>query len=160
MIVLCGLVTAIPAFAFSKQQQKQYTAVAQILFRSQQLGEQAAGLPVINTSNPQPETDTNLQLAGLPRVAAETASALGYRLSQQQVVTSVSVSPVSDTQLAKVSATSASPLFAARLANTYARRVIADRMSTDRGYYASALRAVNLQFNALSPAQQSENRGC
>src|SRR5215813_2050233 len=85
LIAMCVFLTAAAAFALSKAQQKQYTATAQVLFRNAQLDQQAAGLQVVNQTNPQPQTDTNLELATLPRVAAETAADLGHGLTRQQV---------------------------------------------------------------------------
>ncbi len=154
LILLCTIVTALAAFAFSSRQAREYTATADVLFRDQQIAQQAAGLPVIPTSNPQPDQDTNLKLATLPRVATETAAALGHGVTPRQVVANVSVGQVSDTDVASVAATWTSPSFAAALANAYARQIVADRQEADTGYYANALRAVNLQYDALSPAEQ------
>ena len=110
-------------------------------------------------SNPQPQTDTNLKLATLPRVAAETAAALDHGLTQKQVSNAISVTQESDTNLARISATWTSPTFAAQIANTYAQNVIADRQRADANYYSNALQAVNLQFKALTPAQQNGVEG-
>ncbi|MGN6869079.1 MAG: polysaccharide biosynthesis tyrosine autokinase [Solirubrobacteraceae bacterium] len=159
LIALCVVLTAAAAFALSKAQHKQYTATAQILFRNAELDQQAAGLQVVNQSNPQSQTDTNLKLATLPRVAAETAAALDHGLTQKQVSAAITVIQESDTDLAKVSATWTSPARAAQIANTYARYVIQDRQRADANYFASALGAVNLQFEALAPAQRSGVEG-
>lgn len=154
LIIMCAVLAAGAAFALSQAQTKQYTATAQILFRNAQLDQQAAGLQVVNQSNPQPQADTNLKLASLPKVAAETATALGHALTQKEVANAIAVAQETDTDLATVSATWTSPSFAAKLANTYAQRVIADRQRADATYYSGALEAVNLQFSSLTPAQQ------
>jgi capsular exopolysaccharide synthesis family protein len=154
LIAMCVLITGGAAFALSKAQQKQYTATAEVLFRDAQLDQQAAGLQVVNQSNPQPQTDTNLKLATLPRVAAETAAALDHGLTQEQVSNAVSVTQVGDTDLADVAATWTSPTFAVQVANAYAQNVITDRQRADANYYSNALQAVNLQFKALTAAQQ------
>jgi receptor protein-tyrosine kinase len=154
LIAICVLLTGGAAFVLSKAQHKEYTATAHILFRNAQLDQQAAGLQVVNQTNPQPQADTNLKLATLPRVAAETATALDHGLTQKQVSNAISVGQESDTDLASVSATWTSPAFAAQMANTYAQKVIADRQRADANYYANALEAVNLEFKALTPTQQ------
>ncbi len=159
LIAMCVALTGAAAFALSKAQTKQYTATSQILFRDAELDEQAAGLQVVNQSNPQSQTDTNLKLATLPRVAAETAAQLGHGLTQDDVANAVTVTQETDTDLADVAATWTSPAFAARIANTYAQNVIADRQRSDANYYTSALEAVNLQFSALTPAQRSGVEG-
>ena len=159
LIAMCAVLTGAAAFALSKAQTKQYTATSQILFRDAALDEQAAGLQVVNQSNPQSQTDTNLKLATLPRVAAETAAQLGHGLTQDDVANAVTVTQETDTDLADISAAWTSPAFAARIANTYAQNVIADRQRSDANYYTSALEAVNLQFSALTPAQRSGVEG-
>ena len=123
LIAMCVSLTGAAAFALSKAQTKQYTATSQILFRDAELDEQAAGLQVVNQSNPQSQTDTNLKLATLPRVAAETAAQLGHGLTQDDVANAVTVTQETDTDLADVAATWTSPAFAARIANTYAQNV-------------------------------------
>jgi succinoglycan biosynthesis transport protein ExoP len=159
LIAMCVVLTGGAAFAISKVQTKQYTATAQILFRNAQLDQQAAGLQVVNQTNPQPQTDTNLKLATLPRVEAETAAALDHGLTPEQVSNAISVTQTADTNLANVTATWTSPTYAARLANEYAKNVIADRQRADANYYSNALEAVNLQFRALTPSQQNGVEG-
>jgi capsular exopolysaccharide synthesis family protein len=159
LIAMCVLLTAGAAFFLSKAQHKQYTATAQVLFRNAQLDQQAAGLQVVNQSNPQPETDTNLRLATLPRVAAETAAALGHGLRQNEISNAISVTQESDTDLARVEATWTSPTVAARIANAYAQNVIENQQRADANYYSNALEAVNLQFKALTRAQQNGVEG-
>lgn len=154
LIAICVLLTGGAAFALSQSQHKEYTAAAQVLFRSTQLDQQAAGLQVVSQTNPQPQTDTNLRLATLPRIAAQTAAELGHGLTQKQVSNAISVGQESDTDLARVSAMWTSPTFAAQMANTYAQKVIADRQRADANYYSNALEAVNLEFKALTPTQQ------
>ena len=159
LIVMCVLVTGGAAFVLSQAQRKQYTATAQILFRNAQVDQQAAGLQVVNQTNPQPQTDTDLKLATLPRVAGQTAEALDHGLTQKQVSNAVSVTQEGDTDLAQVTATWTSPTFAAKMGNTYAQNVITDRNQADASYYSNALQAVNLQYKALSPAQQNGVEG-
>jgi tyrosine-protein kinase len=158
-IALCVVIAAGAAFGLSMHEHPKYTATAQILFRNAQLDQQAAGLQVVSQVNPQPQSDTNLRLASLPRVAAETASALGGGVRPKDVANAIAVAQVGDTNLAQVSATWTSPAFAAKVANVYAQNVIADRQRADADYYSNALRAVNLQFDALTRAQQQGVEG-
>jgi succinoglycan biosynthesis transport protein ExoP len=159
LVLLCFGVAAVAAFAVSKHERKQYTAAASILFRNEQLDQQAAGLSSAPVSNPQAQTDTNIKLASLPSIAGATASALGHGQTVASVSNAVTVGPESDTSLASVSATAPSPSMAAKLANEYAVQAIAYRQQADGGYYAHALRAVALQFQALTPSQQRGVQG-
>ncbi|MFL5823075.1 MAG: polysaccharide biosynthesis tyrosine autokinase [Solirubrobacteraceae bacterium] len=159
IILLCLLATAAAAYLVSKSQRKQYTATASIVFQNQQLTQQAAGLPGVTPSDPQAQTDTNLSLATLPRIAGATARRLGHGLTQGAVEGSVSVTQQGDTNLAIVAATAPSPRLAATLANAYARQAIAYRVHSDAAYYAAALRSVDLEYDALSPAEKLGVKG-
>jgi capsular exopolysaccharide synthesis family protein len=159
LVALCCVLTAAAAFAFSKHQRKQYTATAQVYFRTAGLDQQAAGLTPVYNPNQQAEADTNLKLATLPKVAANTATILDHGITTAQVASGITVTQVTDTQLANVSGTWTSPEFAAMLANTYARQIVATRQQSNANYYANALRAVNLQFNGLSPSQKRGIQG-
>jgi polysaccharide biosynthesis transport protein len=157
VVVVCALVAAAAAFGFAKAQRRQYTATASILYQNQQVQQEAAGLSAAPTENPQTEADTNLKLVTLPRVIDATAAALG--MTSSQIQSRVNVSEVGDTNLLAVAATADSPSQAATIANTYTRQAIAYYQQSGSAYYASALRAVNLQFQALSPAQQRGPQG-
>ncbi len=159
LVVFCVVLGAGAAFAYSKAKQKEYTSSAEVYFRNAQLDQEAAGLQVVNNLDPQSQTDTNLRLATLPLVAANTSSAVGHEVTPSQVAASVSVNQVGDTDLATVSATSASPRLAATLANAYASQVVANSQRTNSNYYAGAVQALNLQYKALTPAQQRGLQG-
>jgi capsular exopolysaccharide synthesis family protein len=157
VVVLCALVAAAAAFGFAKSQRKQYTATSSILYQNQQVQQEAAGLSGAPVQSPQAEADTNLKLATLPRVIDATAAALGTTSSEIQ--NQVSVSEVGDTNLLAVAAIADSPIRAAAIANTYAREAIANYEQSGTGYYANALRAVNQQFQSLSPSEQRGPQG-
>lgn len=157
IVVLCAVVAAAAAYAISKTQRKQYTATASIVFKDQQLTQQAAGLVPTASADPQAQIDTNLKLATLPLIADSTARAL--HLPASTINDAISVSAESDTNLATIDATAYSPTQAARMANRYAQEVIAYRERSDRSYYASALRTVQLEYKALPPAQQNSSQG-
>jgi capsular exopolysaccharide synthesis family protein len=159
LVLLCSFLAAVVAFAVSKHERKLYTAAASVLYRNQQLDQQAAGLSGAAVADPQAQTHTNLKLALLPSIAAATAAAVGHDLTGASVSTSVTVTEEADTELASVSATASSPSLAARIANVYANKLIAYRQRVDGGYYANALRAVNLQYKALTPPQQRGAQG-
>ena len=157
--MLCVVLGAALAFAYSKTKQKEYTATAQVYFRNAQLDQEAAGLPVVNNVDPQSQTDTNLRLATLPRVAADTSAVVGHGFTPSTIAQSIGVSQVGDTDLATVAATSTSPKLAATIANAYASQVVANSQVTNASYYAKALRALNLQYKALTPTQQRGLQG-
>jgi capsular exopolysaccharide synthesis family protein len=79
---------------------------------------------------------------------------MGPPFTRELVADSVTVSELGDTKLAGISATWTSPEVAARLANAYATDIVVTRQHSDAAYYARALRSVQLQLRALTPAQQ------
>src|SRR6266566_496345 len=81
-ILLCFVLVAVAAYAFSTQQTKKYTATAPLVFNNNQLGQQVAGLPVTSNESPQAQQNTNLklvQLGALGETASKTARLLGLK---------------------------------------------------------------------------------
>jgi Mrp family chromosome partitioning ATPase len=153
LILGCVILSAAVAFALSERQHKRYTATASIYFRSLQADQAAAGVPS-SQFDQQSQTDTNLKLATLPRIAAATAAAVGPAVTAAGVAANVSVAQQGDSNLATVSATSSTPALAATVANTYAQQIVADHTRTNQSYYQQALRAVNLEYQTLQPLQK------
>ncbi len=73
LIVACTLLTGAAAFGFSKQQTKEYTATASIVFNSDQLGQQVAGLQPVNSGEAAVEKSTRVKLLELGPTAKRTA---------------------------------------------------------------------------------------
>src|SRR5439155_20777792 len=78
-IVLCTVLAAAAAYGFSKHQTKKYTATAALVFKSNQLGQQIAGLP--GAGGNESQQSTNVRLIQLGDVAAKTAGRLGRGLT-------------------------------------------------------------------------------
>ncbi len=158
VILLCMLVAGVAAFAISKRQTKEYQATTSVYFHDPQANEVAAGLAVAPV-DPQVQLATDLKLATLPRIAAATATAIGGGITPGSVQSSVSVSQQGNSDFAAVTATSTSPGLAARIANTYAAQIVADRQRASQSYYSGIVHSLNLQFQALPPALQLGTQG-
>jgi capsular exopolysaccharide synthesis family protein len=158
LILLCLLATTAAAFAISKAQPREYQATASIDFHDPQANEVAAGLSVASVDH-QVRVDTDLNLASLPRIAVATAAAIGGGLTSGSVQSSVTVTKQADSDLATVTATSTSPVLAARLANTYSVQIAADRQRASQAYYGGILRSLDLQIRALPPALRQGGQG-
>ena len=88
VVVLLCVVCGGAAFGFSRLQHKQYTATASVLFSDQALQQQAAGLPVLQSSSSQdPQImATNIQLlTSQSGVSAATARVVGHGLTASGV---------------------------------------------------------------------------
>ncbi|HWY90152.1 MAG TPA: GNVR domain-containing protein [Solirubrobacteraceae bacterium] len=160
-IVLCCVLAAAAAFGLSKHQTKQYTATASLLFKSNQLTQQIAGLPSNITA--QAQQNSNVRLVQVGEMAAKTASLLG--LTERKVSDSLSVaqqgetSVVGESSVVNVSASAVSPTLAAEIANTYAEQFVKEQQTSNRQYFKSALTTVNKQLAALSPKQRLRGPG-
>jgi capsular exopolysaccharide synthesis family protein len=161
--VLCCLLAAAAAFGLSKHQTKQYTATASILFKSNQLTQQIAGLPTNITT--QAQQNSNVRIVQVGEMAAKTASLLGHGLTQQRVSNSVSVaqqgetSIVGESSVVNISASAISPTLAAEIANTYAKQFVKEQQTSNHQFFKSALATVNKQLAALSPKQRLRGSG-
>ncbi len=154
LIVLCLLLAAGSAFAFSKHQTKRYTAIASLVFDNNGLNQQVAGLAAVNNNTQQSQQSTNVKLVELGDMANQTATLLGRGLTARQVKEDLSVSAQGESNIVDVSATADSPLLAAEIANTYADQFVAAQQSASHKYFSSALALVNKQLAALSPQER------
>jgi polysaccharide biosynthesis transport protein len=150
-ILLCVALGAGGAFAFAKQQTKQYTATATLVFNNGQTNQQAAGLQAVNVNNQQSQQDTNVKLVQLGDMAARTARHLGDGLTEEKIRENLGVSAQGESSIVNVSATAESPTLAADIANTYSGIFVAEQQNANHAYYASALALVNKQLATLSP---------
>jgi succinoglycan biosynthesis transport protein ExoP len=158
-ILLCVVLTAGAAFAYSKQQTKEYTATASVVFNENQISQQIAGLQPAVSNNAEAQQATNVQLLQLGQTATRTARLLDHALTTKSVQSSVSIASVGTTNVVDVSANSSSPRLAAGIANTYARQFVKQQQNSTHDYVSSALALVNKQLAALSPQQAVEPAG-
>jgi polysaccharide biosynthesis transport protein len=159
-IALCFVLAAGAAFGFSKQQTKKYTASASLVFSTNQLSQQVAGLQALNNSNnQQAQQSTNVRLVQLGDMASKTASLLGQGLTEEKVSKDLSVSAQGESNIVNVLATAPSPVLAADIANTYTNQFVTEQQNSNHRYYASALALVNKQLAALSPQERAGTAG-
>lgn len=157
-IVICTILAGLAAFAISKLQEKQYTASAAVVFNEGQLTQEIAGLPGTAT-NALLQHASNLELLNLGNVAAKTATQIGHGLTEKDVAEAVNINGSTETNIATVSATDASALLAAKIANTYARQFVTEQSSANSEYFRSALKLVQKQIAALSPGERNGAAG-
>lgn len=158
-ILLCFVLVAGAAYAFSKHQTKKYTATASLVFSNNQLSQQIAGLPVASSNNQLALQNTNLKLVQLGDMAEKTADVLGQGLTKEKVSADLSVSAQGESNIVDVAATATSPMLAAGIANSYTRQFVREQQNSNHAYYASALKLVNKQLAALSPKEKAGTAG-
>lgn len=150
LIVVCVVVVAGAALAFSKHQTKKYTATASLSFSYNPLSQEIAGIQGLS-GNLLAQEASNLELVRLGDMSAKTADALGHGLTEQKVSSSLSINGQGESSVVVVSATDASPRLAAEIANTYVHEFVAEQQAANRQSLRSALALVNGQLNRLPP---------
>jgi capsular exopolysaccharide synthesis family protein len=154
LIVGCTLVVAIAAFGFSKLQTKEYTASASLIFHSDPLSQQIAGLPADTSTNQFVEQASNVALVELGDIAEKTAEKIGHGLTETYVRESISIMGEGESSVVTVSATDPSPVRAAQIATTYTHQFVREQQRAKGKFFASALALVNRQLNELPPGQR------
>lgn len=146
------------ALGFSLQEDKQYSATAQLLFRDPGFDQKLFGASVLSPSqDPRREAATNATLVALQTISERAATVL--RRPVTTVRDKVTVTPQGDADVVAVTATDTSPAFAAKLANTVAEEYIRFRRSADRSKINEAVELMRRQLNALAPGRRNGAEG-
>lgn len=154
LILVCVVVVAGAAFAFSKRQTREYTASSSLVFSDGSLSRQIAGLPasVSSGSSLLAQQANDLELVRGGGTAAKTASAIGHGLSPLRVAASLEISGHSESGVVTISSTTTSPVLAAKIANTYAHLFVSEQQEANSQYFKAALALVHRELAHLSPA--------
>jgi capsular exopolysaccharide synthesis family protein len=156
-ILLCVVIAAGAAYGYAKHKTKKYTATAAVVFNSNSLSQQIAGLSSGNngsTSGLLAQQASNVELVGLGNMADKTASVIGHGLTGEDVVESLSIGGRGESDVVDVSATSTSPALAATIANTYVSEFVKEQEGANRRFFQTALGLVKRQLSELSPAER------
>src|SRR4051812_16391192 len=160
VVLICALLVPAAALAFSLSQEKQYSASASLLFRDPQLDQKFSGSTVFApSSDPNREAATNAKLASLEVVAARTSKALGGKVPAGEISGKIAVAPAGQSDVVTITATDHDPVFAAKLANTFAEQFIAFRRDADRSKISAARQLVTDQLKRLSSAEAAGPQG-
>lgn len=162
IVALSVVVVGGAAFVASKREAKQYLATSSLVFKSNPLSQEIAGLPgggVVTSSNLLAQQANDLELVRGGDTAAATARVLGHGLTAAAVAGSLSFGAQGESGVIEVTATSASPTLAAAMANVYTEQFAKQQQSADREYFKSALALVHKQLAALTPQQRTGQDG-
>jgi capsular exopolysaccharide synthesis family protein len=156
VIVACLLLVPAAALLYTRGQEKEYTATAQVLLGSSGVGGDLAGNVTGDSSSssqsPDTEFATNVGVAQLDTIAARTALAVDHGLTAGDVSHSVQVSPSGQSSILSVKATDADPPLAARIANVYSEQYIAFRRAMDQGQVQTARVGIGRQLRVVVAA--------
>ena len=107
VIALCTALVGLAAYGFSRAQTPSYTATASVVFETNPLSEQIAGLSSSST-NPVIQQAANVQLVQLGDMAAKTARLLGQGMTERGVQSAISVKGLGESNAIAVSASARS----------------------------------------------------
>jgi capsular exopolysaccharide synthesis family protein len=151
VIALVAIVAAGGAYVFANRKQKEYSATSALLFQNNQLDQLLLAKQVVETVDPARQAATNLSLVGLPAVAEGVAAQL--HIPAGWVAGSISFSADPGSDVLRITATDPSPVFAAKIANSYVQQYIAFRQSAARAQLAASEALVNRRLAALPPSE-------
>lgn len=130
-----------------------------MLFRNPGFAEDLFGTGAATPStDPTREAATNVKLVGLDVVAERAAGRL-RGLSMAEVSSMVGVSAAGESDVVSITATSAKPAQARRVANEFARQFIAFRADADKSKLLGAKLLAERELERLSPEEQVGARG-
>jgi len=153
VLVLCVLTSVL----LSIRQTKEYEASASVLFRDPGFARTIYGSDLFAAGqDPKRAAQTNIDVVHSVNVARVAKERLKVHESITSLLTSVTVEPSSDSDVANITARRSSPDDAVRVADAFAFGYIAYRQSTDR---LAVQRAKDLIHQSLASAQPDSRAG-
>jgi polysaccharide biosynthesis transport protein len=160
LVLVCGILAAIAAYALSLAQANEYAASASLLFRTDSgsiaasaLGGADNNVSATSGEEAQEITATNAQLVSLSTIAQKTATALGLPLAT--VRDAVTVNPEGISDVVQITATTRTPKLSAQIANQYADQFVTFRANIDSAAYTTAENLAKTELGNLTPSEQA-----
>lgn len=149
MIIVVTLVGGVAGFLYDKHQSASYTATAKVNFQDplQQLA--VVGLPMPSVQTPGQLAAVAADLVTAPKVVDQVKRELHTSASVGALSGAISGQVAIPSDLLEVSATASDPNFAAELANTTARVLVAQDNAQAQGQFSHLARAVGQRLSAL-----------
>lgn len=155
LIAATVLVALFAAFLLVSTAQKQYTAAADVAINPMSAGDTTfEGFDLFNESTDGSSTVlTAASVFNSPPIRNAARRALGKDAAHS----SVSVSPLSQSDLLKVTAVARTPAQAARVANVFATTAVAVRSATFRAELTRRVQTIKSEIAAIPPATRNGN---
>lgn len=160
LVLVCASLSVGIALGLSLLQRDEYTAEASLLFRDPGFDQSLFGSTSFEASDPDRQAATNIELVSLKAVADRTAEDLRtHNLSGQDVSEKIDIGGGGQSDIATVEATDTSPVFAAKLANSFAENYVEFRRDADRAKVEGAQKLVREELSQLPPKQEAGDEG-
>ncbi len=157
VIVLCGLICASAAVAYSLTQTKVYTASASLLFRNVQLGDTLFDSQLFTPStDPTRDAATNIELLTSLKVARRVKSELKLDTPPETLLGNLSVEENDNSDVVGVNYVDESPRAAARIATAFAEQYVVVRREADREVVRDAQDLIRQRLDALPAGATAE----
>jgi tyrosine-protein kinase len=159
LIVACAVLAVAVAAIYTRVATKRYSAEAQMLVSPADPANAALStLPVLHsTSDPTRDTLTAAGLVTTPQVAQAVIRALHLHISAGDLLGKVTATPIGQSNLLALQATSDSAAGAQRLANAFADQVVVTRAANLHAALATAIPGLQAQIQAETPAERVAN---
>ena len=157
VVVLCVVVALAATAAYVITAPRKYTADAQMLVAPIPADNSTLiVLPVLHSSgDPTRDVLTASSLMTTPQVAAVVVKDLGLHETPSALLSRVTATPVGQSQLVNVAATSTSPKQAQQIANTFTQAVVSTRSAALRRAIAAIIPGLEAQVAKLPPSQRN-----
>jgi capsular exopolysaccharide synthesis family protein len=151
IVLLCPIFAAAVALVYVERQPKQYTATSKLQFSTNSLPSQVAGVPGDQTLDPEGVKATNLQLVTTEPVAALVVADLQLKITPTELLEEVSASNPQNDYIVDISVTNASPVRAAKIANTFAQQYVIYSETQNVGQLVKGEQLINRKEERLPP---------
>jgi tyrosine-protein kinase len=159
LIVACTVLAVAVAAIYTRVATKRYSAEAQMLVSPADSANTALStLPVLHgTSDPTRDTLTAAGLVTNPQVAQAVVTVLHLTMSPDDLLSKVTATPIGQSNLLALQATSGSAEGAQQLANAFADQVVATRAANLHHALAADIPGLRAQLQAETPAERIAN---
>jgi succinoglycan biosynthesis transport protein ExoP len=149
VIALATVACVAVAFVWSKAQTKEYTAVSELLFRQNNLVEQAGGVSIPADTDPEATKATNVLLVTARTVADAVRRDQKLPESVDDLLDKVNVESESNANVVNISVTDQAPARAAAIATSWAEQFVAYSQRTARDKVRQGEALIRQRLDAL-----------
>ncbi len=157
LIVGCALIALVAAVAYVESKPNQYTATSSLLFTTNSIPSQVAGVSSGQSLDTEGEKNTDVQLVTTTPVAQAVIGALKLKTSPSELLDEVSASDPQNDYIVDVSVTDENPRRAASIANAFAQQFVAYSQKQNEEQLIKGQQLIAAKAAAL-PAGDSADR--
>jgi capsular polysaccharide biosynthesis protein len=150
LVVVSVAICAVMALVYTQVAQKKYEASTDVLV-SPVSSDALLGLPVLRDSLTGRSVITAARMAQSPQVAARVRTALHSSAPLSAISGLIAVTPQQQSNILTISATSASPNQAARVANAFAQALVAERAARFQSQLSTIVASLSKRLRGLPP---------